>query len=93
MGRATLADPPEAACVPLDGDPEDGVTTLAAPVRDGSGLAVAGVSLAVHSGRMSDSTVRRDLVPRLGAAVAAIEADLGITDRAPGDPLDTATHR
>ncbi|MFF3985872.1 helix-turn-helix domain-containing protein [Streptomyces sp. NPDC001797] len=100
VGRAMLACAPEAEragpageYVLLDGDPEDGVTTLAAPVRDRSGRAVAGVSLAVHSGRTSAAAVRRDLLPRLRAAVAAIEADLRITDPAPGAPLDTATHR
>ncbi|MFK0287091.1 helix-turn-helix domain-containing protein [Streptomyces sp. NPDC090499] len=97
VGRAMLAEPPGAGraqeYVLLDGDPEDGVTSLAAPVRDRSGRAAAGVSLAVHSGRMSATTVRRDLLPRLRAAVAAIEADLRITDPAPGAPLGIATRR
>ncbi|MGW1621285.1 IclR family transcriptional regulator domain-containing protein [Streptomyces sp. NPDC002172] len=92
VGRAMLAHPTE-EYVLLDGDPEDGVTTLAAPVRDRGGQVVAGVSLAVHSGRMSATTVRRDLLPRLRAAVAAIEADLRITDPAPDASLGTATHR
>ncbi|MEU9449722.1 IclR family transcriptional regulator C-terminal domain-containing protein [Streptomyces sp. NPDC048277] len=74
-------------------DPEDGVSTLAAPVRDRSGQAVAGVSLAVHSGRMSVARVHRVLLPQLRAAVAAIEADLRITDRVPGAPLGTGTRR
>ncbi|MEU2621426.1 IclR family transcriptional regulator C-terminal domain-containing protein [Streptomyces sp. NPDC007157] len=74
-------------------DLEDGVRTLAAPVRNRSGQVVAGVALAVHSGRMSTAAVRRDLLAPLLAAVARIEADLRITDRAPGAPLGTATHR
>ncbi|MFF7468118.1 helix-turn-helix domain-containing protein [Streptomyces sp. NPDC008092] len=97
VGRAMPAHLPGAGHteghVLLDGDPEDGVTSLAAPVRDRGGRAVAGVSLAVHSGRMSGTTVRRDLLPRLRAAVAAIEADLRITDPAPGAPPGTATRR
>ncbi|MFF5140457.1 helix-turn-helix domain-containing protein [Streptomyces sp. NPDC013157] len=96
VGRAMLNLPEAAGAaeyVLLDGDPEDGVTTLAAPVRDRGGQVVAGVSLAVHSGRMSATTVRRDLLPRLRAAVAAIEADLRITDPAPDASLGTATHR
>ena len=97
VGRAMLNSSPEAEGtedhVLLDGDPEDGVTTLAAPVRDRSGQGMAGASLAVHSGRRSASAVRRDLLPRLRATAAAIEADLRITDPAPAAPLGTATHR
>ncbi|MEU9345774.1 helix-turn-helix domain-containing protein [Streptomyces sp. NPDC048278] len=96
-GRAMPASSPHADGtedhVLLDGDPEDGVTTLAAPVRDRSGQVVAGVSLAVHSGRMSATRVRRDLLPGLRATAAAIEADLRITDPAPAAPLGTATRR
>lgn len=77
----------------FEDDLEDGVSTLAAPVRDRSGQVVAGVALAVHSGRMPTAAVRRDLLPPLVAAVARIEADLRITDRAPDAPLGTATHR
>ncbi|MFD3582260.1 helix-turn-helix domain-containing protein [Streptomyces sp. NPDC058683] len=106
-GAVLLAHPPE-PCSPgppaaesirrqgfalLEDDLEDGVRTLAAPVRDRSGQVVAGAVLAVHSGRMSAAAVRRDLLPPLLVAVARIEADLRITDRAPGVPLGTATHR
>ncbi|MEU9281134.1 IclR family transcriptional regulator C-terminal domain-containing protein [Streptomyces sp. NPDC048342] len=80
------------AYVLLDGDREDGVTTPAAPVRDQSGRAVAGVSLAMHSGRRSTMAARRDLLPHLPAA-ARIEADPRITDPAPDAPLGSATHR
>ncbi|WP_316771802.1 IclR family transcriptional regulator domain-containing protein [Streptomyces sasae] len=103
-GRVLLARAPESPSLHarvirrqgyaiLDGDPESGVRTLAAPVRDRSGRAVAGVTLAMHSGRTSAAMARRELLPRLRAAVAAIEADLRITDRAPDAPPGTATHR
>jgi IclR family pca regulon transcriptional regulator len=91
--------PPEAESIRrqgfalLEDDLEDGVRTLAAPVRDRSGQVVAGVVLAVHSGRMSAAAVRRDLLSPLLVTVTRIEADLRITDRAPGASLDTATHR
>ncbi len=68
------------------------MTTLAAPVRDQSGRAVAGVSLAMHSGRRPTVAARRDLLPHLPAA-ARIEADPRITDPAPDAPLGSATHR
>ena len=92
LSRRTEAERAE-AYVLLDGDPEDGVTTLAAPVRDRSGRAVAGVSLAMHSGRTSAVAARRDLLPHLLAAVARIEADLRITDPAPDAPPGSATRR
>ncbi|WP_089103871.1 IclR family transcriptional regulator domain-containing protein [Streptomyces hyaluromycini] len=80
-------------CALLEGDPEAGVSTLAAPVRDRSGRVVAGVSLAMHSGRTSTVAARRDLLPHLLAAVARIEVDLRITDPAPDAPPGTATRR
>ncbi|WP_293995357.1 helix-turn-helix domain-containing protein [Streptomyces sp.] len=97
VGRALQPSSPEAVgaeeYVLLDGDPEEGVTTLAAPVRDRSGRAVAGVALAMHSGRRSAAAARRDLLPHLLAAVARIEADLRITDPVPDAPLGSATRR
>lgn len=90
-GRALLAPAPgHTLC---EDDPEDGVSTLAAPVRDRGGQVVAGVTLAAHSGRTSAATARRELLPHLLAAVAGVEADLRITDRAPDAPLGTATRR
>ncbi|MET9089343.1 helix-turn-helix domain-containing protein [Streptomyces sp. NPDC004237] len=90
-GRALLAHAPGHALG--EDDPEDGVSTLAAPVRDRGGLVVAGVALAAHSGRTSAATAGRELLPHLLAAVARIEADLRITGRVPGAPLGTGTRR
>ncbi|MFD8813565.1 IclR family transcriptional regulator, partial [Streptomyces sp. NPDC059627] len=92
-GRLLLAGEPQPDCVLLEGDPEPGVSTMAAPVRDRSGRVVAGAILAMHSGRMSPAAARRDLLPRLLAAVARIEADLRITDPVPDAPPGTATRR
>ncbi|MFD4602702.1 helix-turn-helix domain-containing protein [Streptomyces sp. NPDC058464] len=92
-GRLLLAGEPPPDCVLLEGDPEAGVSTMAAPVRDRSGRVVAGAVLAMHSGRTSAGAARRDLLPHLLAAVARIEADLRITDPAPDAPLGTATRR
>ncbi|MFJ9558471.1 helix-turn-helix domain-containing protein [Streptomyces fuscichromogenes] len=92
-GRVLLADGPRPDCALLEGDPEAGVSTLAAPVRDRGGRVVAGATLAMHSGRMPAAAARRDLLPHLLAAVARIEADLRITDPAPDAPLGTGTRR
>ncbi|MBK6013077.1 IclR family transcriptional regulator C-terminal domain-containing protein [Streptomyces sp. MBT53] len=66
----------------VDEELEEGLRTIAAPVRDRDGAVVAGVSVGVHAGRHSAEAVRRDLLPQLLAAVALIDDDLRITDRA-----------
>ncbi|GAB3174155.1 IclR family transcriptional regulator domain-containing protein [Streptomyces incanus] len=63
----------------VDQELEEGLRSVAAPVRDRDGTVVAGVNIAVHAGRNSVESVRRDLLPHLLATVARIEADLWIT--------------
>ncbi|MFG2549806.1 IclR family transcriptional regulator C-terminal domain-containing protein [Streptomyces sp. NPDC048581] len=63
----------------VDQELEEGLRSVAAPVRDRSGEVVAAVNIAVHAGRNSVDSVRRDLLPHLLATVAGIEADLRIT--------------
>ncbi|PAM98535.1 IclR family transcriptional regulator [Streptomyces sp. Alain-F2R5] len=82
----------------VDQELEDGLRSVAAPVRDRDGAVVAGVNIAVHAGRNSVESVRRDLLPHLLATVARIDADLritgaGITGPAPAAGHDSATRR
>ncbi|WP_217253824.1 IclR family transcriptional regulator C-terminal domain-containing protein [Streptomyces sp. AC602_WCS936] len=82
----------------VDQELEDGLRSVAAPVRDRDGAVVGGVNIAVHAGRNSVESVRRDLLPHLLATVARIDADLritgaGITGPAPAAGRDSATHR
>ncbi|MFH9816990.1 IclR family transcriptional regulator C-terminal domain-containing protein [Streptomyces sp. NPDC017230] len=63
----------------VDQELEDGLRSVAAPVRDRDGEVVAGVNIAVHAGRTSLESVRRDLLPYLLATVTRIDADLRIT--------------
>jgi len=82
----------------VDQELEDGLRSVAAPVRDRDGEAVAGVNIAVHAGRNSVESVRRDLLPHLLATVARIDADLRITGQALTGPAraaghDSGTHR
>ncbi|MEV0741926.1 IclR family transcriptional regulator C-terminal domain-containing protein [Streptomyces sp. NPDC050549] len=65
-----------------DEELEEGLRSVAVPVRDRDGAVVAGVSVAVPAGRHSAEAVRRDVLPQLLAAVALIDDDLRITDRA-----------
>ena len=66
----------------VDQELEEGLRSVAAPVRDRDGTVVAAVNIPVHAGRTTMDSVRRELLPQLLAAVAAIEADLRITDPA-----------
>ncbi len=66
---------------------------MAAPVRDRDGEVVAAVNIAVHAGRTSVESVRRDLLPHLLATVARIDADLRITGPARAAAPGTGTRR
>lgn len=62
----------------VDQELEEGLRSVAAPVRDRTGAVVAAVNIPVHAGRRSLDSVRRDLLPPLLATVARIEADLRV---------------
>jgi len=55
---------------------EEGLRSLAAPVRDADGGVVAGVNVSVHTSRGSSRSIRDELLPILKAAASAIEEDL-----------------
>ncbi|OAH15907.1 IclR family transcriptional regulator domain-containing protein [Streptomyces jeddahensis] len=65
----------------VDQELEEGLRSVAAPVRDRDGDVVAAVNIPVHASRNSVESVRRDLLPPLLAAVARIEADLRVVAR------------
>jgi IclR family pca regulon transcriptional regulator len=77
----------------VDQELEEGLRSVAAPVRDRDGEVVAGVNIAVHASRNSVESVRRDLLPHLLATVARIDADLRITGPARAVSHGTGTHR
>jgi IclR family pca regulon transcriptional regulator len=60
----------------VDQELEDGLRSVAAPVRDGSGRVVAAVNLSAHASRTSLESLRHDLLPHLLDATARINADL-----------------
>ncbi|WP_200301199.1 IclR family transcriptional regulator domain-containing protein [Streptomyces adelaidensis] len=68
----------------VDQELEEGLRSVAVPVRDRNGEVVAAVNIPVHAGRNSMESVRRDLLPHLLATVARIEADLCVTGAATG---------
>ncbi|HLL65510.1 MAG TPA: IclR family transcriptional regulator C-terminal domain-containing protein [Micromonosporaceae bacterium] len=60
----------------VDQELEEGLRSIAAPVRNGSGTIVAAVNISMHASRNSVESMRRDLLPLLRNATAEIEADL-----------------
>ncbi|OAR23237.1 hypothetical protein A8W25_27445 [Streptomyces sp. ERV7] len=57
---------------------EEGLRSLAVPVRDADGRVVAAVNVAQHAGRGSPEEMLRTLLPELRAAGAGISADLAV---------------
>lgn len=60
----------------VDQELEEGLRSIAAPIRDRSGRTVAAVNVSTHASRTTLEQVRRALLPPLLAAASKIEADL-----------------
>ncbi|UFQ16085.1 MULTISPECIES: IclR family transcriptional regulator domain-containing protein [Streptomyces] len=87
----TVTDPDELARVldraaaeghaAVDQELEDGLRSVAVPVRDAAGRVVAAVNVAQHAGTAPLSRTRDALLPALRATAAAIETDLHVAAR------------
>ncbi|HEX4811379.1 MAG TPA: IclR family transcriptional regulator C-terminal domain-containing protein [Nonomuraea sp.] len=60
----------------VDQELEEGLRSIAAPVRDRSGRTVAAVNVSTHASRTTPQHMERDLLPPLLSTAAGIEADL-----------------
>ncbi|WET77832.1 IclR family transcriptional regulator C-terminal domain-containing protein [Amycolatopsis sp. QT-25] len=60
----------------VDQELEEGLRSIAAPIRDRQGKVVAAVNLSTHASRTTRESVERELLPPLLAAARAIETDL-----------------
>jgi IclR family pca regulon transcriptional regulator len=60
----------------VDQELEEGLRSIAAPVRDGGGRIVAAVNVSAHASRASREAVATELLPPLLATATRIEADL-----------------
>ena len=60
----------------VDQELEEGLRSLAVPVRDGSGTVVAALNVSAHASRQTMATLRRDFLPAARQAAMAIESDL-----------------
>jgi len=65
----------------VDEELEEGLRSLAVPVRDLSGRAVAAVNVAMHSSRRTVEQCLTEALPELLATAARIETDLHIAGR------------
>jgi IclR family pca regulon transcriptional regulator len=74
--RAELANVRRQGWALVDQELEEGLRSVAAPIRDRSGTVVAAMNLSAHASRMTIEAARRTLVPPLLATAARIEADL-----------------
>jgi IclR family transcriptional regulator, pca regulon regulatory protein len=60
----------------VDQELEEGLRSLAAPIRNGDGNVVAAINVATHAGRRSLESITRDLLRPLLATAEHIERDL-----------------
>jgi IclR family transcriptional regulator, pca regulon regulatory protein len=79
----------------VDQELEQGVRSVAVPIRDASGTVSAAMNVSVHASRMTMQELRKEVLPRLLRTAEAIEAELGSV-AAPGArraSLDTESSR
>ncbi|MEU6205425.1 IclR family transcriptional regulator [Micromonospora musae] len=60
----------------VDQELEEGLRSLAAPIRGDNGSVIAAVNVSAHASRGSSETIRKELLPPLLATAARIEEDL-----------------
>ncbi|MDG4831360.1 IclR family transcriptional regulator C-terminal domain-containing protein [Solwaraspora sp. WMMD1047] len=65
----------------VDQELEEGLRSLAAPIRDEHGVVVAAVNVSARASRGSSEVIRRELLPPLLATARRIEEDLGTGQR------------
>jgi IclR family transcriptional regulator, pca regulon regulatory protein len=60
----------------VDQELEEGLRSLAVPIRDASGSVIAALNVSVHASRGTMTMMRRDILPLAQEAAVAIEDDL-----------------
>ncbi|MET8053553.1 IclR family transcriptional regulator C-terminal domain-containing protein [Streptosporangium sp. NPDC005286] len=68
----------------VDQELEEGLRSIAVPIRDRSGRVAAAMNISSHASRTTPESARRDLLPPLLAAAARVEADLHAAGTAGG---------
>jgi IclR family transcriptional regulator, pca regulon regulatory protein len=60
----------------VDQEVEEGVRSVAVPIRDAGGTVIAAINVSSYASRVSTGAVRQEVLPRLLATASQIEADL-----------------
>ena len=79
--RRLIAQVATAGHAVVDQELEEGLRSVAAPIRDSSGSVVAAVNLSTHASRTTLDELRRTLLPQLLGAAADITAELSALGR------------
>jgi IclR family pca regulon transcriptional regulator len=80
--RAILATVRRQGYAATDQELEEGLRSLAVPLRNASGTVTAALNVSVHASRTSMAALRRDFLPLALRTASAIEDDLrGTGDR------------
>ncbi|WP_406170268.1 IclR family transcriptional regulator C-terminal domain-containing protein [Streptomyces sp. NBC_00996] len=79
--RAELDRVRDAGYALVDEELEEGLRSVAVPVRERHGRVVAAVNVAMHSSRRTPEECVRDVLPELRATAGRIEADLRVAGR------------
>jgi IclR family transcriptional regulator, pca regulon regulatory protein len=74
--RVILAATRKQGYAATDQELEEGLRSLAVPIRDASDVVVAALNVSVHASRASMAVLRRDFLPFARQAVAGIQSDL-----------------
>jgi IclR family pca regulon transcriptional regulator len=74
--RAVIEDVRRQGWALVDEELEDGVRSVAAPVRDRAGRTVAAINVSTHAGRVGLRELRADFLPALLGAAAGVSAAL-----------------
>ena len=74
--RVILAATRKQGYAATDQELEEGLRSLAVPIRDSSENVIAALNVSVHASRASMAVLRRDFLPFARQAVAGIQADL-----------------
>jgi IclR family pca regulon transcriptional regulator len=76
--RTELAKVADQGWAMVDQELEEGLRSVAAPIRGRTGRVVAAVNLSTHASRTTAESVHRELLPPLMETARAIEADLAV---------------
>lgn len=74
--RSVLADVHRQGWALVDQELEEGVRSIAAPIRDAGGRTIAALNISAHATRSTVSSLKQDFLPELLAAVDRINTEL-----------------